>query len=89
MSRFDGDGRETVGPRGAQHVLDGTSPLRVRRATARMIIGAFEKAGLSYHSGSGGTLWIILEHCATNSIGVSVEGKVGLGFVVRKRGGAK
>jgi hypothetical protein len=82
--RFEGDGRQMIEAL-PQHVLLGTGPLRIRRSSARMIASMFDKSGCSSHSGLGGTLWVILEHCEANGIKYTVKGTAGGGFFVERQ----
>ena len=79
--RFIGDGRVMLDAL-TRDIRPGTHPLRVRRGTARTLVHHFMTSGTSTHSGFGGTLWVILEHCRVNDIPHLVEGRVGRGFIV-------
>ena len=75
MSRLlDGDGRESLVPN-PDFVYPGTVPLRVTRGQARGVIHRFTAVGHSIHSGLGGVLWVILEHCDHENIGVLVSAR--------------
>jgi hypothetical protein len=78
-----GDGRHTLQP-DPTFVLEGTSPIPVRRETARMLCRLFDEAGCSSHTGQGGTLWVIREHCWDNAIQHEVNGAPGTGFFVQR-----
>lgn len=55
----NGDGRCKIGF--ANGNLPGTYPTAVTYSTARMLIDAFVRTGVSIHSGQGATLWVMLE----------------------------
>lgn len=81
MSRFDGDGRVKLMPLPV-YVVDGTQPISVTQAAARRMIAAFTNSGHSCHSGLGGTLWVVIEHCKVNNILYTLKGHKGLGYEV-------
>lgn len=58
---FEGDGRFMVSPTIAP---EDTYPMAVRRKMCRQLIDMFIASGYeSQHSGSGNTVWIIVQHC--------------------------
>lgn len=62
-SIFDGDGRCKVAPVNAP---DGTRPMPVTRAQARMLIASWLKGPQgkkSFHSSAGSTVWVALTYC--------------------------
>ena len=89
-SMFDGHGLTIVSATGraaADCRLAGMKPIPVRKATARMQIEVFRKAGVSNHSCLGQTIWVIVQHCLEQDVPYEVlkyylNGDVAGGYVV-------
>jgi hypothetical protein len=79
MNRFEGDGRISLEAL-PQYTRKGTHPIKVTRSAARRMIEAFDESGQSTHSGRGGTLWVLIEHCKTSGIKYRINGYVSFGF---------
>ena len=79
--RFNGPGDEVLAP--MAH-FPGTRPRSVTRAQARLMCQNFDASGHSNHSGQGGTLWVILEHCADADIPYNLRAAPGLGYYVER-----
>lgn len=69
---FDGDGRQQATMPVAAHVWPG-APIRVTNGAARRTIDMFAKSGSSYHSSTGGTVWVIMAWCIAQRHAFSVE----------------
>ncbi|MCA8050806.1 hypothetical protein [Burkholderia arboris] len=81
---FDGDGRKKVRPIDPP---DGTAPLAVTNATGSRLYEHFLQTGNSYHSGRGGTLWVIKAACEANGTPYKIErlGQGGeIGYLIRR-----
>jgi hypothetical protein len=81
-----GDGRLLVHPRPrTEHV---GNPKSIPLARARDCVAAFQANGLSTHSNAGELIWIVVEWCAENQVGVRVschrERGVVVGYTVRR-----
>lgn len=79
MKRAEGDGRVRLH---AKHWLPGTTPLSATRAAVRAMVERFDSTGKSTHSRIGGTLWVILEHCADEYIPYVLHVHPGIGYTL-------
>lgn len=78
---FSIDGRRKIPPPpGAM----GACPMPIKALTCRYLIQEFEERGRSIHSGTGTTLWVILEHCRQNNIPFTLEARPGQGYTVTR-----
>jgi hypothetical protein len=81
-----GDGRLLVHPRPrTEHV---GNPKSIPLARARDCVAAFQANGLSTHSNAGELIWIVVEWCSENHVGLRVttlreRGEV-VGYTVRR-----
>lgn len=78
---LDGDGRRLVHPYPG---MLGVMSKPLRRSQCRALIAMFERDGQSVHSSMGSTLWVILEHCASQRIPYRLTARPRVGFLVEK-----
>jgi hypothetical protein len=76
LPRWLGDGRIKIHPLPCD-ITPGTRPIAITRSTARMLIEDFTRDGFSNHSGSGSTLWLIIEHCRITRTPYQITGSPG------------
>lgn len=79
MLELDGDGRIKLEP---TFTYPGTAPIAVTRAQARQTVERFKANGRSNHSGSGSTLWVVLQFCADTRTPFTLSAFPGEGYEV-------